>query len=643
MGALREAYGFGRATVLAVALLGVLAPASSADTGYSRPVQFGSHLVKDVSVKMSDGVVLEADVYYPSDPATGAPAAGKFPVVLSQTPYGKRSATTTQSFGEYGGDGYFPYLVKRGYINVIVDVRGTGSSQGQFGLFSKRDARDGAELVRWAAGLERSSGKVGAAGYSYPGLNQIHTAAALGRGSPLKAIVPSAAGIDLYRDLAFGGGVPNAVFAGGWSGLRSTMITAPPDDPTKNPLDTLLGRVKRMEGFVGLDADLYTEIENGGPRAYDTAFWRERSPVSKLEGVVRNRVPALMITGWFDVYQRGVLLNYTALQNAWAKRPLFGPMRRNQRATPRYQIVQGPWFHNPVGMGEWIGQIHLEWFDRWLRGQRTRLTSTRKPLHAYELNGGRWIDAGAYPLARTRVRTLYFGDGALSPRRPSSGGPDRLVWTAAASPCNRHPDQWSTGFGGFISAWAGQPVNPCAQDDSTTQAGALTYTTRPFSRDTTLAGPVSAGIRMAASSTDSTLVATLQDIGPDGRSYPLTTGALLGSLRMLDRRASWRHDGKLVLPVHPYTRASRRSLTPGRIETHHIEVPPVFARLRKGHRLRLTLSTSVSHLAPTAAQLPGLAGGVYQVHRGSFVNLPLAPSRSLRSSSRNWGPCNGQC
>ena len=101
---------------------------------------------------MSDGVVLEADVYYPSDPAPARPPAGKFPVVLSQTPYGKRSVTTTQSFGEYGGDGYFPYLVKRGYINAIVDVRGTGSSQGKFGLFSRRDARDGAELVRWAAG-----------------------------------------------------------------------------------------------------------------------------------------------------------------------------------------------------------------------------------------------------------------------------------------------------------------------------------------------------------------------------------------------------------------------------------------------------------------------------------------------------------
>ena len=163
--------------------------------------------------------------------------------------------------------------------------------------------------------------------------------------------MPSAAGIDLYRDLAFGGGIPNAVFAGGWSGLRSSMITAPPDDPVKDPIGTVLGRGDRAKGFAELDAGLYTEIEQGGPRAYDGSFWRERRPGAYLKRVVRNRVPALMITGWFDVYQRGVLLNYTALQNAWAGRPLFGPMRPGQRATPRYQIVPGPLVPQPGGDG----------------------------------------------------------------------------------------------------------------------------------------------------------------------------------------------------------------------------------------------------------------------------------------------------
>ena len=274
-----------------------------------------------------------------------------------------------------------------------------------------------------------------------------------------------------------------------------------------------------------------------------------------------------MITGWFDVYQRGVLLNYTALQNAWAGRPWFGPMRRNQRATPRYQIVQGPWFHNPVGMGEWIAQIHLEWFDRWLRGQRTRLTSTRRPLHAYELGGGRWVDESAYPLPRTRVRTLYFGGGTLSSQRPRSAASDRIPWTPAASPCNRHPDQWSTGFGGYLSAWAGQPMNPCAQDDSTTQAGALTYTTKPFSRDTTLAGPASVGVYL-----DSTTVTA-------SWSRRSRTSAPTAALIRSPRARCWDRCASSI--------AARRGATAA-----SSSCPPIATRARAGARSRPAASSA---------------------------------------------------
>ena len=622
------------AALVACALAALVAAApAGADTGYSRPEQYGIELVKDVPVRMSDGVTLSTDVYYPTDKRTGEPAPGPFPVVLTQTPYGKRSLTTTQGYNPYGGDGYFPYLVRRGYINAIADVRGTGASGGDFGLFSARDAGDGVELVRWASRLPRSDGKVGGAGYSYVGLNQLFTAARIGPHSPLKAIVPSAAGFDLYRDLAFGGGIPNAVFAAGWAGLRTTMLASDPS-----------ATADRVRGYAGLDGSLYTEIERGGARAYDSPFWGERAPSGRLAQIVRNGIPALMLSGWFDVYQRGVVLNYAAFQNAWAHRDVYGPMRADQKPTPRYQAVIGPWFHNPVGMGEWIQQIHLEWFDHWLKGIPTKLTRTRTPLHAFELGARRWLDAGDYPLPQARVRRLWAGQGMSLADRPPSAvrAADKLAWLPASSPCNRHPDQWSTGFGGYVSAFVGTPVNPCDNHDETTRAGALTYTTAPLSRDLTLAGPVGVGVYMSSTSRDSELVATLEDISPNGTSYPLTTGALLGSLRAVDPRRSWPS-----LPYHPYTRASRRDLTPGKPTLQQIEVPPVFGRLASGHRLRLTLASSVTHLAPTAAQLPGLAGGVYDIlrerGRATYVDLPLADPASLTVSGRSWGDCNAQC
>src|SRR3954452_3493220 len=280
-------------TTVAVALATAAAAPARADDAKSPwgavPERYGVSAAETVKVKMSDGVTLVADVYRPTDPKTGRPAAGPFPVVLAQSPYGRHSVVTTQSYGDYGGDGYFPYLIKRGYINAIVDVRGAGASGGDFSLFGPREAQDGVELVRWAAGLKGSTGRVGAAGSSYLGLNQVFTAAAIGRRSPLKAIFPVTTGNDVYRDLAFGGGIPNLEFAAVWLALRSTMVTARPDETPS-----------RVLGLARLDAGLYTDADLGGAHAFDEDFWQQRSLRPLLSRVVRNGIPAFFWSAWDD-------------------------------------------------------------------------------------------------------------------------------------------------------------------------------------------------------------------------------------------------------------------------------------------------------------------------------------------------------
>ena len=92
---------------------------------------------------------------------------------------------------------------------------------------------------------------------------------------------------------------------------------------------------------------------------------------------------------------------------------------------------------------------------------------------------------------------------------------------------------------GFQSA--GAPPDPCSKDDRTFQLGpgALTYTTAPVKSDTVLAGPIDATIYAASNRPETQLVATVEDIAPDGTSLPLTQGALLGSFRALDKDTSW--------------------------------------------------------------------------------------------------------
>ena len=616
------------AVCAAAAALALAAPAAADGPWHAEPARFGVSAPVQQTVTMSDGVKLAADVYRPTL-SSGAPAPGRFPVILSQTPYGKRSAVTTQSMGQgMGGDGFYPYLVQRGYIDVVADVRGTGSSDGDFSLFGPRERQDGVELARWAVRLEGSTGRVGLAGSSYVGLNQIFTAALGGPRSPVKAIIPSTVGNDLYRDLAFGGGISNLEFATVWEGLRASMVGTPPQP-------------SRVATLADFDAQLYAEVDTGGPRAFDNGFWTSRAPSRYLDRIVRNGIPALLVSGWHDVYQRGAVLDYTGLQNAWSRlhggpgRPAIDvpPMTAAERPTPRYQAVIGPWFHNPTTMGLTFQQLQLAWFDRWLKGIRDGIDKTTTPLHVFELGANRWIDASRWPLDRPRAHTYRLGSGSGT-----------LAWSDVRSPCNAGTDQWSTGLPAYVIAEAGGSGDPCAQNDSTTQAGALTYTSAPFKTAATVAGPIDVTLAMTSTRPDAEVVSNVEVVHPDGSSQPISSGALLGSLRALDPRLSWREDGRMILPWHPYTSAGARDLAPAQAERLDIEVYPTVARIRPGDSLRVELTSGDTALQPSPVQAARLAGGEYVIDRAkSSITLLAAPAGAVGTSPIDWGRCNGSC
>ena len=122
-------------------------------------IQIGAndHLVlKDVPVKVRDGVTLLADVWLP-DPQ------GKFPVLVYRTPYGKARAAKEWTT--------FDKAVARGYAVVIQDVRGRYASGGEFDPY-RNEGRDGYDTIEWAAAQPWSNGVVGTFGLSYPGAVQ---------------------------------------------------------------------------------------------------------------------------------------------------------------------------------------------------------------------------------------------------------------------------------------------------------------------------------------------------------------------------------------------------------------------------------------------------------------------------------------
>lgn len=644
------------AAALAVALAAAIVAPANAGAWEPDPPRYEVGMEKNVAVTMSDGTVLRANVYYPTDPATGEAAKGPFPVIMVQTPYGK------DTFGALsGGDGGpeagnqmgpVPYFVKRGYIDVVVDVRGTGASHGVFDLWGPIQGRDGVELVDWAAKLPNSSGRVGLYGPAYMGVIQFMTAARVGRKSPLKALFPIITGNSVYRDVAFAGGILNSEFdfVAALGIFGAINITNPVMENPTDPVDLVQVEADHAQGLHSYSFAQATNILTGGDQAYDEDYWQARAPQGMLAKVVANRIPAFMVAGWYDLFQRGGPLNYSQLQNLYAGRPQMAPMAPDQRATGRYQLLQGPWFHLTAGTGVQVYRFEMAWFDRWLKGRRTGIEETTRPLHVITTGGNRWVDTTRFPFTEAKPRTYYLGggpsgsgapsrnDGTLTSERPAAAtGSDEVAFVGAASPCTLASEQWSAGVTQLVLETGSLPPDPCTQDDRTIQTGpgALTYTTEPMRRDVAVAGPIAASVYATSTRPDVELVATVQDVAPDGTSKPLTAGALLGSFRKLDRARSWRaRDGRLLLPYHPYTRASVRPVKIGSVTRFDIEVSPTVAEIPAGHRLRLTLATSdTPHLMPIPEQLANLVGGVYQVQRNkaaaSYLEIPIAPAAAF--------------
>ena len=117
------------AVLLPSATLRAQAPAATVSTQIV--VQRGA------AMKTRDGVTLRADIYRPA-------TEGKFPVLLTRTPYNKDN---TARFGQMGA--------ARGFMVVVQDVRGRFTSEGEWYPF-RHETEDGYDTIEWAAALPNS-------------------------------------------------------------------------------------------------------------------------------------------------------------------------------------------------------------------------------------------------------------------------------------------------------------------------------------------------------------------------------------------------------------------------------------------------------------------------------------------------------
>lgn len=362
------------------------------------------------SLVTADGVRLDADLYYP-DPGSHPPP---WPVLLMRQPYGRAIASTVV----YAHPAWY---AAQGYLVVIQDVRGRGTSQGEFRLFAHEEA-DGVATVQWAAQLPGSTGRVGMYGFSYQGMTQLY--AAMGQCPALVTLCPAMVGYDLARDWAYEGGALAWQTVLGWAlqlatetarrrgeveafgQLRHASQNLPLDSPV--PL-----RPKVLQQFAP-DSFYWDWLNNTDP---DGDYWQRLRP--DLRSI---DLPMLHIGGWFDTYLRGTLRLYHD---------------RIQRSKTLQHLWIGPWGHLP--WGRWVGgvdfgvaavspldRVQVQWFDYWLKNKEWESHPLEQPVVTLEPQvRGPVVRSGLSHPPFVPKGTPRF-NGATAPQFPGFGSPVTL-------------------------------------------------------------------------------------------------------------------------------------------------------------------------------------------------------------------------
>jgi uncharacterized protein len=331
----------------------------------------GLQFERDIGVTMRDGVRLMANVFRPAHD-------GRYPVVLSVSPYGKDALPEDyglfralgMSVGRIYKSDYAAFeapdpgfWVPRGYVVVHANTRGMWNSEGHASWLSQQDAEDYFDLIEWAASQPWSTGKVGLSGVSYLAMSQWAVAAL--NPPHLAAIMPWEGVSDMYRELAFHGGIRETGFVPAFYRQRVLAHHNP-----RFPLaENLLEQIQR--------------------HPLDDEYWASKRP-----DLARIMVPALVCASWSDqgLHNRGSLEGFQRIssQHKW----LYTHGRRKWET-----------FYSSAAQA-----LQQQFFDYFLKGIDNRMLEVlRVRLEVRQAYNVQTVRAEkGWPLSGTRIRRLYL-------------------------------------------------------------------------------------------------------------------------------------------------------------------------------------------------------------------------------------------
>ncbi len=534
---------FGRIFATAV-LFALSAQAQAADT---------IKRMFDVRSPMRDGVELSSDIWLPA-------GEGKHPLILLRTPYLKTMPSV-------GFTKIARFFAERGYAVAAQDVRGRGDSDGKFDFFFQ-EAEDGYDSIEWLASQPWSNGRVCMMGVSY--LGTVQWLAASKKPPHLVCIVPTAAAGDYFNEIPYIGGAWMHQWSLSWrNGVSSTIQQT---NVTEEDWEKILAHrpLLTADEALGRKMPQYREWLQ-----HDTldAYWKRLVFTEKEFRAID--IPVLHVTGWFDGDQPGAMYY-------WQGMAQYSPAARDQ-----YLLV-GPWDHGQTFVGgdkkkgemEFTGdsivdnlQVHLEFFDRYLKQKTDKFNYPRAKLYVTGRN--QWREFDAYPVPGTKTSRLYlssqgranslFGNGRLTGSPAGKESQDRFDYDP------KNPVPLSFSVPGGIYAVDRRSLE--RRDDI------LVYTGEALNTAVEIIGRVGVELYASSDARDTDFTASILDIYPDGRAVVLGE-RVVGIIRARYRNGLERTE----------------LLTPGKVEKYQIDLGHIGHSFEPGHRIRVEISSSA---APT--------------------------------------------
>jgi uncharacterized protein len=559
-----------------------------------------SHYTKyEYRIPMRDGVHLFTAVYVPKSSAFPQDP-GPYPFLMDRTPY---------SVAPYGEDRYPAHLgpsdefEKAGYIFVYQDVRGRWMSEGTFVEMrahidekkSPRDVDDSSDtsdtIDFLLKNVPNNNGKVGIWGISYPGFytsaSIIDSHPAIAAASPQAPMTDLFLGDDSYHNGAFMLSATFGFYAPFFYPQQNPESAEPPVTFKFGTPDSYLFYL-----HAGNLSDLSTKYLKGANPLFDDQFkhdtyddyWQSRDLSRRMKNV---KCAVMVVGGWYDAEDlEGPYRTYNAIRK-------FNP------DTPA-TLVEGPWVHggwartdgsrlgdvefNAKTADYFRANIQFPFFEHYLKGNGRTLPAAV----VFETGTNVWRRFDEWPPKAAAAKMLYFHAGG----KLSFDPPDETASKDEYQSDPSHP----VPFVGYTTDTVPQRYMVDDQRFAHYRPDVVTYETDPLMEDVTIAGPITAHLKVASSATDSDFDVKLIDVYPD--DAPDSDTSLSGNKRIVNAAPLRMGGYEELLRGEPFRAKFRANwekpepLTPGKETDIDFAMPDLFHTFRRGHRIMVQVESS---------------------------------------------------